>query len=479
MVVHDFELPDVGEGVAEGEIVSWLVEEGDTVEEDQVVAEVETDKALVDVPSPYNGTVKEIHYDEGDIVDVGSVIISFEVEGEPEEEVETEEMEDEPKEEEKEEEEEVAEKSTETPTGRTFAPPRVRQLARELDVDIDEISGSGPSGRVTEEDVREAAQAGEAATQPQQEEPQTETQPTQKAERERTLAVPATRKVANELDVDINNVPSSEQRDGEPFVTAEDVRQYAESMQAAQEAEAEAVQETEVTEEKEERVPYRGIRRTIGQQMEKSKFTAPHVTHHDSVDVTELTEWREELKAKADAKGVKLTYMPFIMKAVTAALDEFPYMNSQLDEENEEIIVKHYYNIGVAVGTDDGLMVPVVENVDERGLLEIASRTNELVQKARERSISREEMQGSTFTITNFGAIGGEYATPIINYPEIAILGLGEIKQRPRVVDGEVQARYTLPLSLSIDHRVVDGALAAQFVNQLKEYLNNPKLLVL
>jgi pyruvate dehydrogenase E2 component (dihydrolipoamide acetyltransferase) len=228
-----------------------------------------------------------------------------------------------------------------------------------------------------------------------------------------------------------------------------------------------------------ERVPYRGIRRTIGQAMERSKYTAPHVSHHDRAVVDDLVEVRERLKPRAAERGTRLTYMPFVVKAVVAALREHPILNSQLDEENEEILVKGYHNVGIAVATDAGLMVPVVKNAGEKDMLTVGEEVNELAAKARDRSIEREEMQGGTFSITNFGAIGGEYATPIINYPETAILGLGKLEQRPVVEDGEVVARHTLPLSLSIDHRVVDGADAARFANALIEYLENPDLLLL
>ena len=213
--------------------------------------------------------------------------------------------------------------------------------------------------------------------------------------------------------------------------------------------------------------------------MERSKYTAPHVTHHDQVDVTGLVEARGRLKDHAEERGTKLTYMPFVVKAIIAALNEHPILNSQLDEDSEEIVLKSDYNIGVATATDAGLMVPVVKNADRKGMLEIADEMRDLIESARDRSIARSDMQGGTFTITNFGAIGGEYATPVINYPETAILGLGAIKDRPWVVDGEVEARKVMTLSLSIDHRVIDGADAAQFVNTVKEYLENPELLLL
>jgi pyruvate dehydrogenase E2 component (dihydrolipoamide acetyltransferase) len=225
--------------------------------------------------------------------------------------------------------------------------------------------------------------------------------------------------------------------------------------------------------------PYRGIRRTIGNRMQNSAQTIPHATHHDTAVVDDLVETRAELKARAEERGISLTYMPFVLKALVARLKEHPVMNTELDEEAEEIRYKEYYNIGIAVATDAGLMVPVVRNVDQKGILDLASEVNELAEKARSREISPAEMQDGTFTVTNFGAIGGEYATPIINHPETGILGLGAIEQRPVVEDGEVVPRETLPLSLSIDHRVIDGAEAAGFVNTVIEHLENPTLLLL
>jgi pyruvate dehydrogenase E2 component (dihydrolipoamide acetyltransferase) len=534
-MVREFKLPDVGEGLAEAEIVGWLVEVGDTVTEDQPVAEVETDKAVVEVPSPVNGTVREIRAEEGEMVPVGEVIITFDVEGEPVEPAEPAAdatgadagdatgSEPEPAVTPVDEEGEDGAPASASRGGRTFAAPSARRLARERGVDIGAVAGSGPGGRVTESDVRAAAEGGAEPEPEPGSAPRSATRRVDEtgaeadasgtaqsgngatagpepAGRERTLAAPATRRVAREQGVDIDDVPTGETRDGEPFVTAEQVTRYAEAQRAAQEADVEAVSgETaeaseaattggdgaeapamETTAEGEvERRPYRGIRRTIGQAMERSKYTAPHVSHHDTAVVDDLVEVRERLKSRAEERGTRLTYMPFVVKAVVAALREHPILNSQLDEENEEILVKGYHNVGIAVATDAGLMVPVVENAGGKDMLTIGEEVNELASKARDRSISREEMQGGTFTITNFGAIGGEYATPIINYPETAILGLGALEQRPVVEGGEVVARYTLPLSLSIDHRVVDGADAAQFANTLIEYLENPDLLLL
>ncbi|SFS32354.1 dihydrolipoamide acetyltransferase family protein [Halostagnicola kamekurae] len=548
-MAREFKLPDVGEGVAEGELVSWLVEEGDPISEDQPVAEVETDKALVEVPSPVDGSVRELRAEEGEIVPVGDVIITFDVEGEESSETARDAEDDDSAAETTGHEADSASVSASgdepagdpgatggdieeiaTPEGRVFAPPRVRRMAREAGVDIESVQGSGPGGRITDGDVRAAAgersdsdasdgssdssddesassadassgaepnadsggesdtadssaiadAAGETAT-PQEF--------AESADRERTLAAPATRRLAEEEGIDIDTVPTDETRDGEPFVTPEAVTEYATMQREAQEADAAAVSSTEATAdsfegERERREPFKGVRKAIADAMVESKYSAPHVTHHDEVDVTELVELRERLKPRAAEEGIKLTYMPFITKAVVAALEEFPEMNAVIDEENEEIVYRNYYNIGVATATDVGLMVPVVDDADEKGLLQIASETNELVQKARERSISPDELQGSTFTITNVGGIGGEYATPILNYPETGILAIGEIKRKPRVVTDEdgtesIEPRSVMTLSLSFDHRLIDGAVGARFTNALMEYLEDPELLLL
>jgi pyruvate dehydrogenase E2 component (dihydrolipoamide acetyltransferase) len=560
MTVEEFKLPDVGEGVAEGELVSWLVAPGDRVEEDQPVAEVETDKALVEVPSSYDGVVEELFAEEGEMVPVGDVIISFRVDEDGDAEATAgddagTEAEPEPESADEPASEPVTEEpdaEPDTPSGRTFAPPSARRLARELGVDVAAVEGSGPGGRVSESDVRAHAEgdAGSADAGGADDAPEPRPAPTptdtgsddrkaavskrngddatasagaaaggpEPAGRDTTLATPATRKAARERGVDLDDVPTDETRDGEAFVTADAVNAYADALEspvestpepepAAVDADASGAAAATTDAESDdaadgpattapadgdETVPYRGVRRTIGKQMERSKFTAPHVTHHDTAEVDALVEAREELKPKAEAEGVKLTYMPFVMKAIVAGLKEYPYLNSELREDDEEIVLKSEYNLGIAVATDAGLMVPVVENVDEKGLFELADAVNDLASRARERKLKPAEMQGGTFSITNFGAIGGEYATPIINYPETAILGLGAIEERPVVRDhADVESEFlddsddstvvpapTLPLSLSIDHRVVDGAVAAEFANTVMEHLENPLLLL-
>ncbi|WP_144900787.1 2-oxo acid dehydrogenase subunit E2 [Halobellus captivus] len=538
MVERTFELPDLGEGIAEGELVSWLVEEGESVVEDQVIAEVETDKALVEIPSPQEGTIAKLHYDEGAIVPVDEVIVTFDVAddgaaGEPaastpeDESAAASDTDDastaaDPG-------ESAADSTADAdsgaaagegeaavPSGRVFAPPSTRKLARELGVDIGAVEGTGPGGRVTDADVE--AHAGgvtegepDAAESPAGGSDATATAATATtavengtAARDRTLAMPATRRLAEELGVDLDAVPASEEREGEPFVTPEDVQRFAEGGAAAAEtasevdasaepastsasadstggeaSEATAAGEGDLADRPGERVPYRGVRRTIGEQMAQSKYTAPHVSHHDEFDATELVELRRELAEIAEEEGVKLTYLPLVVKAVTTALEEFPYLNSSLDEENEEIVLHDEYNIGIAVATDAGLMVPVVKNADQKGLKQLADEIQDLADRARNRKIKPEEMQGGTFTITNIGVIGGEFSSPIINHPEAAIFAMGPIKERPWVVDSEVLARKTMRFSMSVDHRLVDGADAAQFSNRVKELLVEPSRLLL
>ena len=543
---RELELPDVGEGIAEGEIVQWLVEPGDRVTEDQAVAEVETDKAVVEVPSPINGTVKTLHAEEGEIVRVDSVIVTFEVddEGAPADASTSptdagDESTDEPETEsatkqavskvDSSEDGDSGEPTATAATGATtdgesvpasqvVAPPRVKRLARELGVEIGALAGAADGTPITEAAVRRAA--GEATEPPasdhqeaeveQQAPPsgsasgstaETTTQEPETpaltpatrqsatdgtADREKTLAAPATRQLARELGVDIDTVPASDEREGEPFVTEADVRATAngDGTSAGQAATPQPAATSAAggssgdTSGGEERIPYRGIRRTIGKQMAEAKYNAPHVSHHDEVDVTELQQLRRDLNEELGEEQ-SLTYMPFVMKAVVKALRDHPAINSTLDTENEEIVQKHYYNLGVATATEAGLMVPVVHDAGQKGLRQLATDVATVVDRARSRDISPAEMQDGTFTITNFGAIGGDHATPIINYPEAAILGLGAIKERPMVVDGDVEARTTLPLSLTVDHRLIDGAVAASFTNDVKRYLNNPELLML
>lgn len=424
----EFKLPDIGEGIHEGEIVKWLVKEGDFVREDQPMVEVMTDKATVEIPAPRAGKILKLHAQEGEVVKVGVVLVTIEEVGEAKPE---------PKREPvtvaapqpKPEPEPVATAAatavtappppTAAPAQRVLATPATRKLARELGVDISQIQGTGPGGRVTDEDVRRFAAARTA--------PQPTPPPT-----------PAPKPTAPAF------APSAV-----------------------------------VTDRREERIPLRGIRKRIAEHMHQSKNTAAHFTYVDEVDMTELIQLREQMKPLAEQKGVKLTYLPFIVKASVAALKEMPMLNASLDEATGEIVIKKYYNIGIATATDDGLIVPVIKDADRKSIVEIASEIERLAKAAREGKIALQDLQGGTFTITSLGALGGLFATPIINYPEVAILGIHEIKRRPVVRDDQIVIRDIMYVSLSFDHRLIDGDVGARFCKKIIGYLENPKLLFL
>lgn len=389
----NFVLPDLGEGTTEGEVRKWVVKEGDAIEEHQTVLEIETDKAVVEVPSPKKGTVLKINKEVGDIVKVGEVLMTIAEEGEKAEEKPV--TEEKPMTQERpksvsvvgvlpEEEEEV------------LATPAVRALAKELGVELDAIKGSGPGGSITKEDLLKAS---------------------------------ATEKKAEDLFGPV------------------------------------------------ERLPFRGLRRTIAKNLVLSQKATAFVTGMEEADVTDLWRLREKEKKTLLEKGVHLTFLPFFIKAVYHALLEYPMLNSSLDEEREEVIVKKYYAIGVAVDTPEGLMVPVIRDAVNKTIRELSLELQELSEKARERKIKLEEMKGSTFTITNYGHFGGIFATPIINYPDVAILGTGRIADKPWVKDGKIVIRKILPLSLTFDHRVTDGVYASKFLMKVVQYLEDPALL--
>ena len=416
-MAFEFKFPDIGEGLTEGEIVRWLVKEGDEVKEGQPLVEVETDKALAEIPSPATGVVLKILAKEKEIVKVGQVIVIIGEKGE----------------------------------ALAAPPPRPRSVG--VVGELEEAPEEAPSVTVTAEPVKTVLVS------------------------EHALATPAVRALAKELGVDINKVKGS---GPEGRVLEKDVRQFADAKGKPPEP------EKKVTKVKKydlygyvDRIPLRGVRRSIAKAMVKSKYTAPHVTAMDEADVTELWKIREKEKKAAEKKGIKLTILPFIIKAVIAGLSEHPYLNATLDDENEEIILKKYFNIGVATDTPEGLMVPVVKNAKDKSILQIAQELTQLVEKARNRTIDLADLKGGTFTISNYGALGGIYATPIINYPEVAILGVGKIREMPVVRNGKLVVRKILSLALSFDHRVVDGAEGARFLNTVIAHLEDPDLILL
>jgi pyruvate dehydrogenase E2 component (dihydrolipoamide acetyltransferase) len=437
----EFKLPDIGEGVAEGEIVRWIVKTGDAIKEDQPMVEVMTDMATVEITSPVTGTVSKILAEEGSTVPVHSVIVHIE-EGGGSEAKPAEEKKPEAKPAAKKDEAAPSTKKTESKPakgeeetapatrkegasrapskpssngGRILAAPATRRLAREHDVDLDAVEGSGPRGRVTKDDVLGFIERGGSA-------PEAE-------------AAPAAQ------------TPAFAAKSFEPGGT--------------------------------ETVPYRGIRKATGDQMVRSMFTAPHFTYVDEVDMTALYALRKQAAEVAEEHGVKMTFLPFIIKALCSGVRRHPSVNAELDETAGEIIVKHDIHVGVATDTPKGLMVPVIKHADQRSVLEIAAELQRLSVAARTGKAKRDELTGSTITITSAGSIGGLFATPIINHPEVAILGVYQIKDKPVIRDGAVVPGKIGYLSLTLDHRVVDGATAAYLVNHMKRLLENPGLLVL
>jgi pyruvate dehydrogenase E2 component (dihydrolipoamide acetyltransferase) len=418
-MAYEFKFPDIGEGLTEGEIVRWLVKEGDEVKEGQPLVEVETDKALAEIPSPRTGVILKILAKEKEIVKVGQVIVIFGEKGEA--------------------------------LAAPAPPPRLKSVG--VVGELEEAPEEAPAIEARTEAARPALVS------------------------EHALATPAVRALAKELGVDINKVKGT---GPEGRVLEKDVRQVAEGKEKPVE---EVKKPTKVKKYDlygyVERIPLRGVRRSIAKAMVKSKYTAPHVTTMDEADVTELWKIREKEKKAAEKKGIKLTILPFIIKAVIAGLSEHPYLNATMDDENEEIILKKYYNIGMATDTPEGLMVPVVKNAKDKSILQLAEELTQLAEKARNRTIDLADLKGGTFTLTNYGALGGIYGTPIINHPEVAILGVGKIKDMPVVREEKIKIRKILHLALSFDHRVVDGGEAARFLNTVIARLEDPDLILL
>lgn len=438
MAKFEYRFPELGEGLHEGEIIKMHIKPGDKVTDDDIIMEVQNDKAVVEVPCPVNGTVQEVFAKDGQVCRVGEVVAIIDAEGDiPEQEV--------PAEEQSAQEADAAKGSADTtsspaqdapadakqggngeaatpaaPNREVLATPSVRKFAREQGVDIAQVQGSGNNGKVTREDVEAFKNGGgQAAAAPAQE--------------------------------------AASETKGAPAAASAAVDTRAE----------------------EERVPFKGIRKAISNAMVKSAYTAPHVTIMDEVDVTELVAFRTRMKPIAEKKGTKVTYLPFIVKALVAASRQFPALNAMIDEEANEIVYKKYYNIGIATDTDNGLIVPVIKDADRKSIWMIADSIRDLAARGREGKLAPNEMKGSTISITNIGSAGGMFFTPIINFPEVAILGTGRISEKAVVKNGEIVAAPVMALSLSFDHRIIDGATAQNFMNYIKQLLANPELLVM
>jgi len=395
----EFKFPDVGEGIHEGTLVKWLVKEGDHVKADQNIAEVETDKAVVEIPSPREGYILKRFHEEGQIIIVGEVLAVIGDKGEHYTEkieekahytgsvvgfVPTEETDLDAQRKKK------KEVSQEQVNG-VMATPLVRKLAKDLGVDIALLQGTGPKGNITEDDVKNAA-----------------------------------RKPSKKIEV---HGPV-------------------------------------------ERIPLKGIRKVTADHMKDAHQNAALVTNHDDIDVTELMAVRKKFKEEAAKKGIAFSYMPLIIKAVIEGLKNHPRIASSLD--GNELILKKYYHIGIAVDTPDGLLVPVIRDADKKDMMQLASEIQHFAEKAKSRHINIHDLHGGTITITNLGAIGGTYFTPIINYPESCIIGLGRIEDKVVVRDGKIAIRKIMPISFTYDHQVVDGADSARFVNDVKAMLERP-----
>ncbi len=431
MARWEFKLPDVGEGVSEGEIVAWLVKPGDVVAEDQPIVEVMTDKATVTITAPKAGVVVETRGRVGEIVPVHSVLVVFDLDG-----------------------------SRAAPTGH---------------------ANGTKAARSAPEDGPAATAVGELR----------ETLPGMTSSgyfNERPLATPATRKLARDMQVDLRRVPPSGPAGRVTRADLEGYRPAVEPLRApapaaarpASPARGEAIDSAvEARDAREERVPLVGVRRRIAQKMAQSKSTAAHYTFVEECDASRLKGLRARLKDAAEAQGAKLSFLPFVVKAVVGALKKHPMLNTTLDETRNEIVFRKYFHIGIATATDAGLVVPVVKDADKKSILEIAREIERLAGEVRAGKAKAEDLTGSTFTITSLGAKGGLLATPIINFPEVAILGVHQMKTKPVVRDGQIVIGDVMLLSLSFDHRIVDGHVGAAFALDVIAYLEKPETLLL
>ncbi|MCI2935063.1 2-oxo acid dehydrogenase subunit E2 [Staphylococcus haemolyticus] len=431
-MAFEFRLPDIGEGIHEGEIVKWFVKAGDTIEEDDVLAEVQNDKSVVEIPSPVSGTVEEVVVDEGTVAVVGDVIVKIDApdaedmqfKGGHDDDASSEEA---PTQEEAKTEDAPAASASqdeEVDENRQIkAMPSVRKYAREKGVNIKAVAGSGKNGRITKEDIDNHLNGGGAQA-----------------------ATASNESAATSTSEDTSAVQTQSVPEGDfPETT--------------------------------EKIP--AMRRAIAKAMVNSKHTAPHVTLMDEIDVQDLWDHRKKFKEVAAEQGTKLTFLPYVVKALVSALKKYPALNTSFNEEAGEIVHKHYWNIGIAADTDRGLLVPVVKNADRKSIFQISDEINELAVKARDGKLTSDEMKGATCTISNIGSAGGQWFTPVINHPEVAILGIGRIAQKPIVKDGEIVAAPVLALSLSFDHRQIDGATGQNAMNHIKRLLNNPELLLM
>ena len=452
MAPKEFKLPDIGEGIAEGEIVSWKVKPGQAVKEEDPFVEVMTDKATVTITVPFTGVISELRCKEGDVVPVGSVIAVIDAG--------------------------AAGGAAPAPAPAAAAPAPKPAPA----------PAPAPAPVAAKPVVVPAPAAKPAAPAPAAPAPVAPAASFVQSSPGKVLAAPATRRRARELGVDLGAVTATGPRGR---VTNDDLAAHAGSAAAAPAVPAAAAQgagargftpvaiPSAPAGRTEERIPFRGLRRKIAEAMTRSKFTATHFTYVDDIDVTDLVKIRGDAKKAFAEQGINITYLPFIMKAVVAAMKQYPMMNASLDEVTQELVVKKYYNFGIATDTDNGLIVPVIKDVDRKSIGELAKELQELAERTRSGKITVDDLTGGTFSITNAGNIGGLFATPVINFPEVSILGVHAIKDTPVIRNGACVPGKVMYLSVSIDHRIVDGATGARWMNVIKSHLEQPYRLML
>ena len=437
-MAFEFHLPDLAEGMTEAEVVGWKVKEGDQVAIDQPIVEVMSDKATVEIPSPRAGVLSRINYKEGQVCKVGEVLFVIDEVG----------------------------AARAAGNGHTAAPPEAAPQPPQAEMPQPAASKTPSTPPGTPTLPRRAPEVIDAS-----------------AGRSRVLATPATRRLARQLSVDLAAVAPSGHR-GQ--VTSEDVRRSAEGgAQARPAAGREPERRPPVAREpvaiarsdREERIPFRGLRKRIAENMDRSVHTAAHFTYVEEVDCTDLVAVRKRASERVKERGIKLTYLPFIMKAVVAGLKKWPQLNASLDESTQEIVRKKYYHLGIAAQGPQGLVVTVVRDADQRSIVDIAAELERLARAVQDGSATRDDLVGSTFTISSLGKLGGVLATPIINFPEVGVIGVHELKERPAVVDGQIAIRWMMNLSISLDHRLVDGWDGAMFLQDVKSLLEDPTLM--
>lgn len=428
MAIFEYKFPELGEGIHEGEIVKLHVKAGDDVTDESLFMDVQNDKAIVEVASPVDGKVIEVKVKEGQVCHVGDVIATIEVAGDV-----TSSASDKQSETVKTEEPKAEKNAAKTAdiglksSKGVLATPSVRKLARDKGIVLAEITASGKNGRITREDVLAGTTGG--------------------GEKSAAITEAAEARVAP--------------------VTAE--------VSGNELAAKSTVATSTTTSNQVERVPLKGIRKLVANAMVKSVYTIPHVTLMDEVNVSALVAFRERMKPTSEKNGIKITYLPFIIKAMIAAARHYPVLNAEIDEAQSEVIYKKYYNIGIATDTDNGLIVPVIVDADRKNLWSLATSIKDLAERGRAGKLAGHELRGSTMSITNIGSAGGMFFTPVINFPEVAILGTGRITEKPIVSEGQIIPAHMMALSLSFDHRIIDGAVAQKFLNEIKRLLADPE----